>query len=151
MMRIIIYAVLALFLGGAAVVGVQKSGQQKENRVCFEDNCFLVELAKSQEEIRQGLMFRERLEPGTGMLFVFEKEGYYSFWMKNTIIPLDIVWIDGEKRVAFIGENTQPCREEACPPINPEKPAKYVLEVNAGTAKEINLEVGDAALIETKE
>jgi len=93
-------------------------------------------------------MSRESLEPNQGMLFIFEKEGEYPFWMKNTLIPLDIIWINGEKNVVFVSQNTQPCLEDPCPTIEPNEKAKYVLEINGGISKEMGLAVGDKIDIE---
>jgi len=121
--------------------------------LCFdnlEKSCFLVDLAKTYKEKQKGLMFEEYLEKEKGMLFVFDKEGIYPFWMKNTLIPLDIIWIDKNKKVVFVNENTQPCSNEkelnsVCPSINPEINARYVLEINAGLVKELKIEIGDYA------
>jgi len=116
---------------------------RNQNQVCFKDNCFTVELAITTQERTRGLAFREKLDLDKGMLFVFENEGEYSFWMKNTLIPLDIIWINEDKEVVYISENTQPCKEDFCPSINPRKNAKYVLEINGGISKEISLNIGD--------
>ena len=115
---------------------------KKGAQVCFNNHCFNVELAITPEEKNRGLMFR-KLDLYGGMLFVFKEEGEYSFWMKNTSIPLDIVWIDKNNEVVFISENAQPCKESFCQKINPYKNAKYVLEVNGGISKSINLTEGD--------
>ena len=112
-------------------------------KTCYEDNCFNVELADNPEERSGGLMFRQELEENWGMLFLFDEESKYPFWMKNTLIPLDIIWIDDDYKIVFIKENAQPCKENACPNIIPNKKAKYVLEINAGIADKIGLEVGD--------
>lgn len=111
--------------------------------VCAKEKCFTVELAKTRNQIERGLMFREKMDKGNGMLFIFDKEGSYSFWMKNTLIPLDIIWINENKEVVFINGNTQPCKDLVCPQVNPKTKAKYVLELNAGIASEISLKVGD--------
>lgn len=117
---------------------------ERKKQVCFKDNCFNVELAKTAEERSRGLMFRESLDSDKGMLFIFDKEGEYPFWMKNTLIPLDIIWINAKEEVVFISDNTQPCKEEfPCLSINPGKNAKYVLEVNGGVAEKIGLKIGD--------
>jgi len=114
------------------------------NAVCFDRHCFLAELVEDKEERERGLMFKKNLDLDKGMLFIFEEEGEYPFWMKNTLIPLDIIWINENKEVVFISENTQPCEEENyCFSVNPNKKAKYVLEINAGLAEEIGLEIGD--------
>ena len=116
---------------------------KQKNQVCFENQCFQVELALTQQEQAKGLMFREKLDENKGMLFVFKEEAVYPFWMRNTLIPLDIIWLNYEKEVVFISKNTQPCPSDLCPSINPEKTAKYVLELNAGTADKIGLQPGD--------
>lgn len=118
---------------------------EKQNQVCFETHCFNVELALTKEERDRGLMFREKLGQNEGMLFVFDGEALYSFWMKNTLIPLDIIWLDKEKEVVFINKNSQPCQIDYCPLISPKEPAQYVLELNAGIADKIGLDVGAKA------
>jgi len=118
--------------------------EKKKNEVCFKNQCFEVELAKTEEERAKGLMFRKELGENKGMLFVFEKEGIYPFWMKNTFLPLDIIWIGGDFRIVYISKNTPPCEKNLlCPSINPEKTAKYVLEINEGMAEKIGIVEGD--------
>lgn len=113
-------------------------------KVCFEDNCFYIEIAKSAEEISHGLMLRENLDPDKGMFFIFSTEGNYSFWMKDTLIPLDIIWINTNKEIVFISKNSQPCKARyTCFSIDPGKNAKYVLEINAGIADKMSLNIGD--------
>jgi uncharacterized protein len=116
-----------------------------EKKVCFGDDCFIVELAKTQKKISQGLMFRESLAQNRGMLFIFSQSGVYNFWMKNTKIPLDIIWLNDKKEIVFLANNVAPCYEEFCPSINPGEKAKYVLEINAGLAEKIGLKIRDRA------
>ncbi len=116
---------------------------KRDEKVCFNDNCFYVELAQTKEERENGLMFRTDLAENRGMLFIFDQEGTYSFWMKNTLIPLDIIWLDENKEAVFIKNNAQPCEEKKCPGIYPNRKAKYVLEINGGMADKINLKIGD--------
>ncbi len=118
------------------------------SKICFDKNCFLLKTAKTPEEISKGLMFYKQLEKNKGMLFVFKKEGVYPFWMKNTLIPLDIIWIDENNKIVFIKNNAEPCKELNCENINPKVNAKYVLEINAGISKNIGLKIGDKAIIE---
>jgi len=115
----------------------------EQNRVCFKDKCFNVELAITSDELYQGLMFRDRLGCDKGMLFIFKESKKYGFWMKNTYIPLDIIWINQEKEVVFIKERAQPCESNLCQAIYPDKKAKYVLEVNQGVIDEIGISLGD--------
>jgi uncharacterized membrane protein (UPF0127 family) len=114
----------------------------------YQKHCFLVELAKTQKEKERGLMFRDYLDKDKGMLFIFEKEGIYPFHMKNTLIPLDIIWLDENKNIVFISENNRPCSHDYCPIINPETKAKYVLEINAGLINELEIKPGDNAKID---
>jgi uncharacterized membrane protein (UPF0127 family) len=102
-----------------------------------------LELAVTPQEIAQGLMYRPLLPDDRGMLFLFEFERKPSFWMKNTIIPLDLVFLSGDGRVVDIIENAQPCPSEPCPQLISENPARAVLEIAAGGAARHGLEVGD--------
>jgi uncharacterized membrane protein (UPF0127 family) len=110
-------------------------------KICFEEKCFDLEIADSEEERFQGLMFREELCENCSMLFIFEKEGNYKFWMKNTKIPLDIIWINKNFEVIYIAE-TDPCVEEICKLYGPEENSLYILEINKGESKDIGLGVG---------
>jgi len=112
-------------------------------KVCFKEACFLAEILENREEALKGLMFRQELEKDKGALFVFEKDGIHSFWMKNTLINLDIIWINSKNQVVFIKKNAEPCAESKCASIRPNKKAKYVLEINAGISEKINLQIGD--------
>ncbi len=87
------------------------------------------EIADSDAERTQGLMHRETLAASAGMLFVFDDEDMRFFWMKNTPLSLDIIFISADKKIVSIAENTTPFSEA---PISSEFPAKFVLEVNAG-------------------
>jgi uncharacterized membrane protein (UPF0127 family) len=115
------------------------------SKICFGNNCFYVEIAGTTKEKEQGLMFREALPSNAGMLFVFNDEGIYPFWMKNTFIPLDILWLSKTKEVVFISKNAKPCKNESCPLIFPDKKAKYVLEINGGISDKLNLKIGSQA------
>jgi hypothetical protein len=113
-------------------------------RVTFPDG-FVVrtELATDDDSRAQGLMFRDQLRPGTGMLFFFPTAGDYPFWMKNTLIPLDIIWLDEGRKIVAIHHDVPPCKTTECPSYPPNAVARYVLEVAAGVAKQHGLKVGD--------
>ncbi|MDQ2766457.1 MAG: DUF192 domain-containing protein, partial [Gemmatimonadota bacterium] len=68
-----------------------------------------IELAADDDTREKGLMFRDRLPDGTGMLFVFPQPGDFPFWMKNTLIPLDMIWIDADHRIVHIAHDVPPC------------------------------------------
>ncbi len=102
-----------------------------------------VEIADEPHELNQGLMFRENLELDRGMFFVFDDERTLSFWMKNTLIPLDMLFVDADFRIVDIKENVPPCKEDPCPSYPSKKPAKYVLEVNAGFVLKNDIKIDD--------
>ena len=101
-----------------------------------------VELAIDEATRAQGLMYRDRLPENRGMLFVFAEPSVQSFWMKNTLIPLDMIWIDGNRRVVHVKHDVPPCRADPCPGYDPGVPAVYVLEVAGGVARRQGLDVG---------
>jgi uncharacterized protein len=145
---LLIIAVLAfgyLFFHSAGILISPITPQSPQNQVCFGLRCFAVKLAKTEAEREKGLMNRTQLDKNSGMFFIFDKEGIYSFWMKDTLIPLDIIWIDGNNKVVFISQNAQPCKTLICPVINPSTKAKYVLEINAGLSEKLKLKIGDKA------
>ena len=88
-----------------------------------------IEIADSEESRQQGLMGRTRMSESQGMLFIFPDEDYRSFWMANTPLPLDIIYINSQKTIVTIRRNTVPFSEESIPST---APARYVVEVNAG-------------------
>lgn len=113
---------------------------------------FLVwaELAISEKEQARGLMFRKHLRDDRGMLFVFSDEGKRFFWMKNTLIPLDLFFVSSDFRIVDIKKGLQPCKSDPCPTYESAFPARYVLEVNAGLADRQVLKVGDKINIKLK-
>ena len=114
-------------------------------RITFDNTVsFNLELAKTDEEKAKGLMFREYLPKRSGMLFIFEDTAPRSFWMKNTLIPLDMIFLDESMTVVEIKQKVPPCKADPCPSY-PSKPAKYVLEINAGIVEKNNINVGSKA------
>lgn len=102
-----------------------------------------VEIAADNETREQGLMFRESVPDGKGMLFIFPTSGEYPFWMKNTMIPLDMIWIDSSDKIVHIERNVPPCVADPCTSYPPHATAIYVLELAAGEAAKNGLKVGD--------
>lgn len=117
------------------------------DRVCFKRNCFDVEVVITAEERQKGLMDREALDPETGMLFIFPREDIYPFWMKNTLIALDMIWLDRGRKVVHIEKGAKPCVSDPCPQYMPPAEALYVVEFNAGTADNYIIQIGDQAEI----
>lgn len=115
--------------------------------VYFDNGAFEIELARTPAEQSKGLMFRESMPENHGMLFIFSEDGIKTFWMKNTLIPLDMVFLDGNMTVVEIKSNVQPCKVDPCPTYPSEKPARYVLELNAGSAEKNKIVPGTKMLL----
>ncbi len=109
---------------------------------------FTVEIADTREKQGLGLMFRDKMPADQGMLFIFPNEAPRSFWMKNTRIPLDIMYFDKDLKMVSISADTQPCRVSRCPSYPSITPAMYVLELNAGTAAELGVGPGERLVLE---
>lgn len=102
---------------------------------------FEIEIADSDYETETGLMYRKTMLSNRGMLFIFPDVAMHSFYMKNTEIPLDIIFIDENLKIASFQENAKPFNENG---LSSQVPIKYVLELNAGLAQKLLLEVKDS-------
>lgn len=102
------------------------------------------ELALTTEQRVRGLMFRKNLPKDRGMLFTFGEAQRWTIWMKNTWIPLDILWLDARKRIVHIEAEVPPCHrnDNGCPQYKPIRKAVFVLELAAGVAADLQLEKG---------
>lgn len=102
------------------------------------------EVADTPQKRATGLMFRDQLKKDHGMLFVFNEPQAWTFWMKNTKIPLDLIWMDGKKRVIYIERNVPICTrtDETCPQYRPNDDALFVLELAGGTVDGYKIEKG---------
>jgi len=108
----------------------------------------MVEIADTEAKRTKGLMFRTHMPENNGMLFIFQTSASHAFWMANTKIPLDIIWINEDLRIVDISKNTPPCTESGtltslCKAYTPKDKAKYVLEVNGGYTDKNEIEIGD--------
>lgn len=133
---------VTLFSCAACAMGshhVELKGQQ-----------FSVEIADTREKQALGLMYRDSLPEDHGMLFIFRDDAPRSFWMKNTRIPLDIMYFSARLELVSVAENARPCRVERCPVYPSDGPAKYVLELNAGMASALGLVAGDKMVLHLK-
>lgn len=109
---------------------------------------FSLEIAADPVAKARGYMFRERVGPSEGMLFLFETSDRHSMWMKNCRVSLDLIWLDEDYRVVEIAADQPPCPEEGpCPSIAPMKAGRYVLELAGGTAAREGLAPGDRIVI----
>lgn len=113
--------------------------------VCIDEICLNAEVADTREKRSQGLMFRKRLAPDEGMLFIFEEEEKHSFWMKNMNFSLDIIWIGRDKRIVDIKTGLEPCRRH-CQGYASVRKAVYVLEVNSGFVDRHQVKIGQQVI-----
>ncbi len=102
------------------------------------------ELADTPQKRAEGLMYREHLPPDRGMLFTFSQAQAWVFWMKNTKIPLDLIWINEKKQIVHIEQRVPICTrtDDSCPQYRPNEGALYVLELAAGRAESLKLQRG---------
>lgn len=125
---------ILLLLAGCATHGpwIELGGQR-----------YTVEIADNDAERARGLMFRDAMPADHGMLFVHERQEPLAYWMKNTHIPLDILYFDNAHRLVSQQRDVPPCSlGDACPPYPSAAPARYVLELNAGEAAKLGLDEG---------
>lgn len=147
-LKIIIFICLGIILIFVWVLLFPKKLNQPV--VIFENKTFQVELAQTDAERRQWLMYRESLAEDKWMLFIFSDEWIYPFWMKNTLIPLDMIRIneiDWENRVVDI-QTAEPCVTDECEIYKPAWDSLFVLEINAWLAEKYGIEVWDLVYIE---
>ncbi len=103
-----------------------------------------VEIMTQTFELLRGMMFRKSLAPDRGMLFVYPKPDRHEFWMYQTLIPLDIVWLDSNSDIVEVVENAEPCKTQAskCPRYGGTQISTYVLEIKGGMARKYGLRLG---------
>lgn len=148
-MNIILNKKIKIIISTLAILAVAflityYNSYKKIKTVCFEQNCFGVEVVSDEPARQRGLMDRESLNKDRGMLFIFDNEDKHPFWMKNTKMTLDVIWIDKDYKIVDI-QTLNPCITDPCPTFTPSNNAKYVLEINAGLAQKLNLKTGDRA------
>lgn len=135
--RVFVLAILSIL---AAIPAAAADQQTVEIASKSGVHAFAVEMALTPEQQARGLMYRKSLPEGRGMLFDFKEERELSFWMKNTYVSLDIIFIRGDGTILRIAANTTPLSEKMIPSGGP---ARAVLEVVAGTARKLGLAPGD--------
>jgi uncharacterized membrane protein (UPF0127 family) len=134
---------LAVAATGTAPARAQYATAGRAEAVFPDQTVVALEVARSEPERSKGLMFRTSMPERAGMIFLFEHPGIYPFWMKNTLIPLDMFWTDTAGKVVWIAESVPPCQADPCPEYPPKAVASYVIETNAGFAKRHGVKVGD--------
>ena len=106
-----------------------------------------VEIAKTEAQRSKGLMFRKQLAEHKGMIFIFEENGIQRVWMKNTLIPLDVIFISEQGRIVSINQSLLPCIKKYCDIYHSTGNAKYMLEVNSGMVEKNKIKVGQQLLL----
>ena len=142
----IILITILIVAAGASGYFIYKT--KKSAEVVIDGKTFKVELATTTAQQEKGLSGRDHLDENSGMLFVFPNSDIYTFWMKDTKIPLDIIWINDDKVIEMT--TLQPETANNIPQYNPKNQANYVLELNAGTAQQNGFKVGDEVKIDSE-
>ncbi len=144
--------ILAIFLIILLVV-IYFVSKNKTAEIFFPKQNVIIKarLAQTPLQQAQGLMKVKFLPEDEGMLFIFSNEASRSFWMKNTYIPLDLIFISKDKKIVEIKSNFEPCfKGEKCPLYKSQQKAKYVLEVNGGFCEKYQIKEGDLLNFELK-
>jgi uncharacterized membrane protein (UPF0127 family) len=145
--RITIAVMIGLTICSLYILRMYRSSQPtviiNGQTVTINGHSIAVELETTEDEWYQGLSGRTSLAPQTGMLFVFNKEGRWSMWMKDMLFPIDMIWITRDKHIVKIQENATPdSYTNGQTMFQPDQDVLYVLEVPAGTVKEYGITVG---------
>jgi uncharacterized membrane protein (UPF0127 family) len=127
----------------SSVDGILQTESRRTARIVLSDVTLTVEIAETQPEWTQGLSGRNSMASDQGMLFIFDHEAKWSFWMKDVKFPLDIIWFNSNRQVVYVEHDLSPCSSQNCPVFTPPSNARYVLEVNAGFAATHNISIGD--------
>ena len=133
----------AVLLSGAALQACAASGPYVE----LNGHRYTIEIAADDKSRAHGLMDRTEMAADHGMLFVFDDDAMRAFWMKNTKIPLDMLFFDGDNKLVSVQHDVPPCVSDPCPGYSSGAPARYVLELNGGEAAKIGLTSGDPIAI----
>lgn len=146
-MRTMLWPIVVLLVAG--VLPLTAQSKLPRGRATFPDGTVVaVEIADTEPVRQQGLMFRTQLAPNEGMIFVFPEPGFYPFWMKNTLVALDMLWLDQQARVVSIARSVPPCKADPCASYPPDGTASYVIEVVSGFARQHGMKVGDVVKLE---
>lgn len=142
---LIFFIVLIAVLLVAETINLEPESEMKtklrfnSTSACLKESCFKISIADSPEEREKGLMFIDKMPEDEGMLFIFEEEDLHRFWMKNTLIPLDIIWFDKSGDITSVKKDAEPCKAEPCPVFVPDKPSLYALEIKSGLTNKLNI------------
>jgi len=142
---VIIFALLALIFGTLAVFGSYRISEAPVTDASFAGVSLRLGYATNEAERERGLGGRTSVPDDYGMLFVFPRDGYYGFWMKDTLVPLDMFWLDAKGQVVSIAQDVLPASYPNV--FYPSAPARYVLETAAGFARAHRVATGTPLLL----
>ncbi len=135
---IVIVVVLSIFFGYVSYFGVEN---KDFSRISINGEIFDVEVVRKQEDLALGLSGRSHIEDKNAMVFVFDKEDFWGIWMKDMNFPIDVVWLDKNKKIIFIKENLKP---ETFPEVfYPDLKALYVVEMSVDSVKKTKAKIND--------
>lgn len=140
---------VAIIVGGFLIFGSGLISKEKQGKIVIKEQEFNVEIADNPMKRSRGLSGRKNLEMNEGMLFLFSRAGYQSFWMKGMLIPVDIIWIKDNAIVGF-EKNVQPepgVKQGQLNVYSPPEPVDKVLEVSAGIVERLDIQVGETAVV----
>ncbi|HEU4665142.1 MAG TPA: DUF192 domain-containing protein [Dokdonella sp.] len=136
-------SLFARLAAGLALAALIQSCAAKGPYVELGGQRYSIEVAEDDASREHGLMDRTEMAADHGMLFVFQDDIPRAFWMKNTKIPLDMLFFDADRRLVSVQHDVPPCTADPCPAYSSGAPARYVLELNAGQARRIGATPGD--------
>lgn len=136
----IVFGLIALMMASIAPALAQSAQDRLEIVSATGRHAFRVEVADTEEKRAEGLMYRTKMDPDYGMLFDFKREQNVYFWMKNTYVSLDMIFVRSDGTIAHIAEDTVPLSEATVPSRSP---VRFVFEVVAGTTKRLGIKPGD--------
>lgn len=142
-MNKLVAAVLLILIAGALYTGYVLVRPPSATRIVIGGVMLYVEVASTSAQQQAGLSNRDSMAPDHGMLFVFDSEGEWGFWMKGMRFSLDIIWFDSQRNVVFMEQGLLPCTPQGCPVYAPPVKAMYVLEVNAGFVQAHGIATGE--------
>jgi hypothetical protein len=145
----IILIALLIIISGCTTQDQEKKLKIKSVIIMTADKNITInaEIADSYEEREKGLMNRTEMKDNGGMIFMFDYEEKLAFWMKNTLIPLDMIFINSNKTIIDIKHNVPPCTTEECETYISKEKAKYTLEINGGICEKNGVKEGDKIII----
>ena len=142
-MNKVVTAVLLILIAGTLYAGYVFFRPVSTTQIVIGGVTLNLEIAATAADQQKELSDRTSMAPDHGMLFVFDSEGNWGFWMKDMRFPLDIIWFDSQRDAVFIEQALLPCTLQDCPVYTPPVKAMYVLEVNAGLVRAYNISLGD--------